>query len=66
MLTEEMLTLCQAGKGRTGVMTVAYLLHTGLSQTVEEAMKRFADMRTKDGKGVTIPSQIRYCHYFAR
>ena len=55
---------CKAGKGRTGVMIVSYLIFSGLCQTTEEALKHYASQRTLNNKGVTIPSQIRYIKYF--
>ena len=55
---------CKAGKGRTGVMIVCYLIFSGLCQTTDEALTHYASQRTLNNKGVTIPSQIRYIKYF--
>ena len=55
---------CKAGKGRTGVMIVSYLVFSGLCQTTEEALEHYAKQRTLNNKGVTISSQIRYIKYF--
>ena len=55
---------CKAGKGRTGVMIVCYLIFSGLCKNTEEALVHYANQRTLNKKGVTIASQIRYIKYF--
>lgn len=55
---------CKAGKGRTGLMIVSYLVFSELCKSAEEAMKHYAYMRTHNNKGITIPSQIRFVKYF--
>ena len=55
---------CKAGKGRTGTMIICYLIFSELFDSAEKAMAHYSKMRTKNNKGVTIASQIRYINYF--
>lgn len=57
---------CKAGKGRTGTLISCYLIYAGMVSSSDQALEVFAEGRTKNGKGVTIPSQIRYVHYFGK
>jgi len=56
---------CKAGKGRTGTLIAALLLFEQRCADASEALNYFGLKRTSNGKGVTIPSQRRYVHYFA-
>lgn len=56
----------QAGKGRTGLLIVIFLLYCGEWQTASEALRYYAFARTQNQKGVTIASQIRWVHYWEK
>ncbi|XWS40949.1 hypothetical protein CRYUN_Cryun17cG0039400 [Craigia yunnanensis] len=53
---------CMAGKGRTGLMVCAYLVYAAMS--AEEALQLYAQKRTTNNEGVSIPSQRRYVGYW--
>jgi phosphatidylinositol-3,4,5-trisphosphate 3-phosphatase/dual-specificity protein phosphatase PTEN len=46
------------------MIIASLLLHCGVVPTATEALQLFGNERTHDGKGVTIPSQWRYVHYY--
>ncbi len=55
---------CKAGKGRTGTMICAYLLFTGIAFNSVEAFEIYGTRRSKEKRGVTVPSQRRYIQHF--
>lgn len=55
---------CLAGKGRTGTFISCLLRYLNMFNSATECLKYFGVMRVNNGKGVTVPSQIRYVYYF--
>ena len=55
---------CKAGKGRTGTFVCCLMQYMNIFNNAEESLAYYGMMRAGNGKGVTIPSQIRYVHYF--
>jgi protein-tyrosine phosphatase len=55
---------CKAGKGRTGTVIGAYLVHRQILPDANTALKFFAQKRTYNAAGVTIPSQLRWVRYY--
>ena len=55
---------CKAGKGRTGTMICAYLLFTGVALNSVIAFEMYGTRRSKEKRGVTVPSQRRYIQHF--
>lgn len=55
---------CKAGKGRTGLVLCCYLQYSKECLSSQQALDFYAENRTKNGKGVTIPSQVRWVHHF--
>ncbi|XP_059647821.1 phosphatidylinositol 3,4,5-trisphosphate 3-phosphatase and protein-tyrosine-phosphatase PTEN2A [Cornus florida] len=57
---------CKAGMARTGLMISSLLLYLKFFPTAEESIEYYNQKRCFDGKGLVLPSQIRYVKYFER
>uniref|UniRef100_A0A0C9S9Y4 TSA: Wollemia nobilis Ref_Wollemi_Transcript_5682_2483 transcribed RNA sequence n=1 Tax=Wollemia nobilis TaxID=56998 RepID=A0A0C9S9Y4_9CONI len=57
---------CKAGMARTGLMISSLLLYLKFYPTAEESIAFYNQKRCTDGKGLVLPSQIRYVKYFER
>ncbi|XP_043709936.1 phosphatidylinositol 3,4,5-trisphosphate 3-phosphatase and protein-tyrosine-phosphatase PTEN2A-like [Telopea speciosissima] len=55
---------CKAGMARTGLMISSLLLYLKFFPTAEESIDYYNQKRCLDGKGLVLPSQIRYVKYF--
>lgn len=56
---------CKAGKGRTGTVIAAFLVHSKQAPTAEASLGIFGWRRTRNGRGVTLPGQQRYVAYYS-
>ncbi|XP_057464924.1 phosphatidylinositol 3,4,5-trisphosphate 3-phosphatase and protein-tyrosine-phosphatase PTEN2A-like isoform X2 [Actinidia eriantha] len=56
----------KAGMARTGLMISSLLLYLKFFPTAEESIDYYNQKRCIDGKGLVLPSQIRYVKYFER
>ncbi|XP_071726201.1 phosphatidylinositol 3,4,5-trisphosphate 3-phosphatase and protein-tyrosine-phosphatase PTEN2A-like [Rutidosis leptorrhynchoides] len=57
---------CKAGMAKTGLMITSLLLYLKFFPTSEESIDYYNQKRCVDGKGLVLPSQIRYVKYFER
>jgi hypothetical protein len=58
---------CKAGKGRTGQFASSLLMCIEPSlRNADDAITYYGRQRTSNGRGLTIPSQIRYVHYHSQ
>ncbi|ELP85144.1 phosphatidylinositol-3,4,5-trisphosphate 3-phosphatase TPTE2, putative [Entamoeba invadens IP1] len=55
---------CLAGRGRTGTIITCFLQYIKKCNSPQAALAKFAEKRSKKGKGVCMPSQTRYVEYF--
>jgi len=55
---------CKAGKGRTGLAISCYMIFMEGVTDAYDSVHLFNFRRTWDMKGLRIPSQIRFVHYF--
>ena len=56
----------KAGKGRAGTFICCLLMFMRVFDTADECLQYYGMMRMESGKGVTVPSQIRYVEYFEK
>eukprot|EP01105_Mastigella_eilhardi_P002411 TRINITY_DN1298_c0_g1_i5.p1 TRINITY_DN1298_c0_g1~~TRINITY_DN1298_c0_g1_i5.p1 ORF type:complete len:276 (-),score=57.79 TRINITY_DN1298_c0_g1_i5:1364-2191(-) len=55
---------CKSGKGRTGTFIACLLLWLKYCKTASEAVQLFSTKRMLSGRGITVPSQERFVHYW--
>ena len=57
---------CNAGKGRSGLMIICYLIFSELLENSHEAQKYYSARRSSNGHSFTLSSQKRYALYFQK
>jgi phosphatidylinositol-3,4,5-trisphosphate 3-phosphatase/dual-specificity protein phosphatase PTEN len=55
---------CKAGRGRSGMVLVAYQLYTHAVSSAAGAIAEANFKRSPDGLGISVPSQARFLRYF--
>jgi len=55
---------CKAGKGRTVNFISCLLLYLKIFDNAADCLEYYGMMRLENGRGVTVPSQIRYAFYY--
>ena len=54
------------GRGRVGTFICCLLLYMKIFDTADECLQYYGMMRMEVGRGLTVPSQIRYVNYFEK
>lgn len=57
---------CKAGRGRSGTVICAYQIYSKNVSHVDEAIFAVNEKRSPEHMSITIPSQLRFLHYFER
>jgi hypothetical protein len=57
---------CKGGMAHAGLMISCLLLYLKFFPTAEESVNHYNQKRSVDGKGLILPSQLRYVKYFER
>lgn len=52
------------GRGRTGVMICCLILYMKIIKNAKDSINYYGIMRSINNRGITVPSQMRYVHYF--
>lgn len=55
---------CKAGRGRSGTVICAYQIYSKNVSHVDEAIFTVNEKRSPEHMSITIPSQLRFLHYF--